>query len=179
VLNGESVPVLSANAEEIQIQAPAELGSATSGSLYIRSQHLGGVTVSNAVAVKLSTAFPGLYAFGGNEPRAGLLLHAETVAAAGAPVTAEAPAKAGEVITVWGTGLGAVDEDGKALNAVTAWVNGSRAEMISAKLPEEAQGVYEIRFVLPPEPGHTVQLFLMQAGNASNTITFPIEQGIQ
>ncbi len=180
VLNGESLPVVSANAEEIQVQAPGELGNATSGSLYIRSQHSGGaVTVSNAVAVKLASAFPGLYAFGGNEPRAGLLLHAETAASNGAPVTAETPAKPGEIITVWGTGLGAVDEDGNVLNAVTAWVSGSRAEVISAKLPEEARGVYEVRLVLPPEPGNTAELFLMQAGNASNTITFPIEQGIQ
>jgi uncharacterized protein (TIGR03437 family) len=129
--------------------------------------------------VKFASAFPGLYAFGGNEPRAGLLLHAETAASNGAPVTAETPAKPGEVITVWGTGLGALDEDGNVLNAVTAWVNGSRAEMVSARLPEEARGVYEIRFVLPPVSGDTAELYLTQAGNASNTITFPIEQGIQ
>ena len=83
------------------------------------------------------------------------------------------------IITVWGTGFGAVDEDRNVLNAVAAWVNGSRAEVISAKLPEEARGVYEIRLVLPPESGDAAELFLTQAGNASNTITFPIEQGNQ
>jgi uncharacterized protein (TIGR03437 family) len=182
VLNGEQVPVLSASAEEIQIRTPDDLGNATAGSLYVRSQHAGGaVTVSNAVGVKLASAFPGLYAFGGSEPRAGLVLRADAAASSGVPVTPETPAKPGEVITAWGTGLGAVDEDGRVLNTVSAWVNGVWADVVSAKLPEDAIGVYEIRVLLPggsSGPG-TAQLFLTQAGNASNTITFPVEQGNQ
>jgi len=72
-----------------------------------------------------------------------------------------------------------VDEDGNVLNAVSAWVNGLRAEVVSAKLPEEARGVYEIRVIVPPVSGDNkiAQLFLTQAGNASNTILFPVEQG--
>jgi uncharacterized protein (TIGR03437 family) len=180
VLNGGTVPVLSVSDEEIQIRTPDDLGNATAGSLYVRSQQAGGaVTVSSAVGVKLASAFPGLYAFGGSEPRAGLLLHADAAASGGVPVTPETPARAGEVITAWGTGLGTADEDGKVLNPVNAWVNGMRAEVISAKLPRDAIGVYEIRLILPPDSGGkgTAQLFLTQAGNASNTITFPVEQG--
>ena len=180
VLNGAPVPVLSISAEEIQIQTPNDLGNATAGSLYLRSQQAGGaVSVSNAVGVKLASAFPGLYAFGGSEPRAGLLLHASAATSSGVPVTSDTPAKPGEVITAWGTGLGAVDEDGTVLNPVNAWVNGLRAEVVSAKLPEDALGVCEIRVILPADSGGkgTAQLFLTQAGNASNTITFPVEQG--
>jgi len=180
MLNGQSVPVLSVTPDEIQIQTPDDFGNATAGSLYVRSQHAGGdVSISNAVAVKLAGAFPGLYAFGGSEPRPGLLLHADAAASNGVPVTPETPARAGEVITAWGTGLGAVDEDGNVLNAVSAWVNGLRAEVVSAKLPEEARGVYEIRVIVPPVSGDNkiAQLFLTQAGNASNTILFPVEQG--
>jgi uncharacterized protein (TIGR03437 family) len=182
VLNGKTVPVLSVSAEEIQIQTPDDLGNATAGSLYVRSQNAGGaVTVSNAVGVKLASAFPGLYAFGGSEPRAGLLLHADAATSNGVPLTPETPAKPGEVITAWGTGLGAVEEDGKVLNPVNAWVNGLQAEVVSAKLPEDALGVYEIRVILPPESGgeQSAQLFLTQAGNASNTITFPVQKGNQ
>ena len=71
-----------------------------------------------------------------------------------------------------------MDEDGKVLNTVVAFVNGARAEVVSAKLPEEALGVYEIRVILPPESSGkgTAQLFLTQSGNTSNTITFPVEQ---
>jgi uncharacterized protein (TIGR03437 family) len=180
VLNGAPVPVLSITAEEIQIQTPQDLGNATAGSLYVRSQQASGaVTVSNAVAVRLASASPGLYAFGGSEPRAGLLLHAGAAALNGVPVTPESPAKPGDVITAWGTGLGAVNDDGKVLNPVNAWVNGLAAEVVSAKLPQDALGVYEIQVMLPPESGgkETAQLFLTQAGNASNTITFPVEQG--
>jgi uncharacterized protein (TIGR03437 family) len=180
VLNGETLPVLSVSAEEIQIRTPDDLGNATAGSLYIRSQQAGGaVTVSNAVGVKFASAFPGLYAFAGSEPRAGLLLHSDAATSSGVPVTPETPAKAGEVITAWGTGLGAVDEDGNVLAPVNAWVNGLRAEVVSAKLPQDALGVYEIRVILPPDSGNsgTAQLYLTQTGNSSNTITFPVEQG--
>ncbi len=180
VLNGEAVPVLSVSAEEIQIRIPDDLGSGTAVSLYVRSQQAGGlVSVSNAVGVKLASAFPGLYAFGGSEPRAGLLLHADAAMSGNVPVTPETPARAGEVITAWGTGLGSVDEDGNVLNPVSAWVNGLRAEIVSARLPQDALGVYEIRMILPSDSGNsgTAQLYLTQTGNSSNTITFPVEQG--
>jgi uncharacterized protein (TIGR03437 family) len=72
-----------------------------------------------------------------------------------------------------------VDEDGNVLNPVNAWVNGLRAEVVSAKVPKDALGVYEIRVILPPDSGNsgTAQLYLTQTGNSSNTITFPVEQG--
>jgi hypothetical protein len=51
VLNGEQVPVLSVSGEEIQIRAPDDFGSATAGSLYVRSQHAGGaLTVSKCIS---------------------------------------------------------------------------------------------------------------------------------
>jgi uncharacterized protein (TIGR03437 family) len=182
VLNGETAPALSISAEEIQIRTPDDLGNATAGSLYIRLQQAGGaVTVSNAVGVKLASAFPGLYAFAGSEPRAGLLLHSDAATSGGVPVTPETPARAGEAITAWGTGLGAVDEDGNVLNPVNAWVNGLRAEVVSAKLPQDALGVYEIRVILPPDSANsgTAQMYLTQTGNSSNTITFAVELGNQ
>lgn len=179
-LNGEPAPVLSVSGDEIQFQVPDDVGNATAGSLWVRSREAtGAVTVTNAVAVRLVSAFPALYAFGGSEPRAGLLLHAGAAAANGVPVTVESPAKPGEVITAWGTGLGAVNDDGQVLSPVNAWIDGLPAEVVSAKLPLDAVGVYEIKVRLPPEtPGReTAQLFLTQAGNSSNTIKFPIEPG--
>jgi uncharacterized protein (TIGR03437 family) len=185
LLNGAPLPLLSESDEEIQVQAPYELGSAGSGSLYIRTEHSNGtIGVTNAVAVKFASAFPGLYAFGGNEPRSGLMLHAGAGAEAAVPVTPESPAIAGEVVTLWGTGLGLVNGaareelDADVQNPVSAWVNGAPAEVVSAKLPQGALGVYEVRVLLPADVAakKTAQLYIAQAGNTSNTVTFPVVQ---
>jgi uncharacterized protein (TIGR03437 family) len=185
LLNGTPLPLLSAGAEEIQVQAPYDLGSTGSGSLYLRTEHSNGtITVTNAVAVKFASAAPGLYAFGGSEPRTGLMLHAGASSEAAVPVTPESPAATGEIVTIWGTGLGAVNGtphdglDAEIQNSVSAWINGSPAEVISAKLPQGAIGVYEVRVLLPAEVAgkKIAQLFIEQAGNTSNTVTFPVQQ---
>ena len=58
-----------------------------------------------------------------------------------------------------------------------AEVNGEPAEVVSAILPQGAVGVYEVRVVLPDGFGSSssAQLVLVQNGNTSNTVTFPLE----
>jgi uncharacterized protein (TIGR03437 family) len=153
---------------------PADVGNASAGSLYVRTVHsTGTVTTTNAVAVKFTAAFPGIFAVGSQEPRSGLLLHS-----AGAPVSTETPAKPGEIVTVWATGLGQVDgANGETLKPVSVAVNDQPAEVVSAVLPQGAVGVYEVRVVLPSELSsqQSAQLVLTQNGNTSNTVTFPLE----
>jgi uncharacterized protein (TIGR03437 family) len=174
MLNGIPLPLLSVSPEHVQLQMPADLGGASAGSLYVRTAHATGtVNTTNAVAVKFTAAFPGIFAVGAKEPRSGLLLHA-----AGAPVTSDTPARPGEVVTVWATGLGQVDgSNGQTLKPVSVSVNGEPAEVVSAILPQGAVGVYEVRVVLPGDFGssNSAQLVLVQNGNTSNTVTFPLE----
>ena len=87
----------------------------------------GDVTVSNAVGVKLASAFPGSVCVRrkrASSPGCCCMPMQRIERRAG---DAGNPSAAGEAITAWGTGLGAVDEDGNVLNPVSAWVNGLRA----------------------------------------------------
>jgi uncharacterized protein (TIGR03437 family) len=174
LLNGMPLPLLSVSPEHVQLQMPADLGIASAGSLYVRTAHSAGtISITNAIAVKFSAASPGIFAIGTQEPRHGLLLHA-----AGAPVSADTPAKPGEVVTIWATGLGQVDsENRQTLRPVNVSVNDEPAEVVSATLPQGAVGVYEVRVILPSvlRTGVSAQLLLSQSGSTSNTVSFPLE----
>jgi uncharacterized protein (TIGR03437 family) len=195
VLNGVALPLLSVSADQAEVQIPYDLGGATAGSLYVRIERADGtVSVSNAIGVRFAVTSPGIYAFGGAEPREGMLLKASGVdARAGAPVTAANPARGGDLITVWAAGLGAVKADSGSIPAagapagtsaevaapVRARVDGEPAEVVSARLPADAIGIYEVQVRLPPglETRSTVSLSISQDVNISNTVTFPVDNG--
>ncbi len=194
LLNGTKLPLLSASSSEIRVQLPYALESPSTASLYVRVQREDGtVIISNAVAVKLLAAAPGLFAFGGAEPRNGMVLHAVTDSREpGTPVTAESPARPGEVVVVWTAGLGAVNDsdaaepvtagepfqgpDAPVLRPVSAVVSGRSVPVIAADLPIGSIGIYQVRIALPadlPDDAHT-PLVISQEGVVSNTITIPV-----
>ncbi|HTU48215.1 MAG TPA: hypothetical protein VME17_16760 [Bryobacteraceae bacterium] len=198
LFDGVALPLLSVSTTQVRAQLPYDTGNASSASLYVRTEHGdGNVTVTNATAAKLTPTSPGLFAFGGTEPRTGLILHSDgTPERAGTPVTADDPAKAGETLIFWAAGLGAVESptdkgpvmgvpyagpDAPAANRVGAVINGRTAQVISATLPERSIGVYEVRIVLPadlPTDANT-ELLIMQDGSVSNTVTIPVQNTIQ
>ncbi len=194
IFDGQPLPLLSVTPGDIEAQLPYDFGGRTGASLWVRTEHTGGgVSVTTPRALQLAAANPGLFAFAGKEPREGILLHAGL--GAGAPVTRQDPVKAGELVTIWATGLGSVLEaDGPAgvgLHAgipyrgtgapvsvqLTARINGQDAEVVSASLPEGAIGVYEIKIAVPEELafGRQAQLTVAQNGHGSNTVIFPVK----
>ncbi len=194
-LNGIPLPLLSVSAAGLEAQLPYDLGTALSASLYIRSDRGGEpASISTAVAVKVVAAAPGIYAFGGDEPRTGLLLHsnASDRNTLPSPVTAENPARPGDQLIVWAAGLGLVADDNNEMRAsagmpftgadapvllpVAVSIAGRPVEVISADLPSGAMGVYEIHLILPtdlPSDANT-PLVITQNGYESNTVTFPV-----
>lgn len=199
VLDGVALPLLSVSPTEIRAQLPYDVVNRSSASMYIRAEHDdGAILASNAVAVSLLPAAPGLFAFSGKEPRPGMSAHGSEEPEQGAPVTSTSPAHSGEAITLWGTGLGLVTapaENGPGVLAgvpntqsdapvqaqVLANVNGTPAEVLSATLPQGSIGIYEIRILLPanlPNNSSTT-LLISQDGRQSNTVTIPIKNAIQ
>ena len=192
LMNGNSIPLFAAGPAEIRAQIPYSLGGTSSASFYIRTEHADGtVTITNAVGLKIQPAAPGLFAFEGVEPRMGMLLHgAGAENTNGSPVTTTDFAKPGDVITVWATGLGAVDQSDASviddenvsvpvLNQVRALINNQPAEVVSAVLPKGSWGIYEVRIVLPSDlrPDPKALLTISQLANTSNTVTFPLRNG--
>ena len=175
-LNGAALPLLSVSPQEIQAQLPYDLGSGTSGSLYLRSTAL----VSNAAAVRFAPASPGIFAVGKMEPRSGLLLHAsreqisDGAPAKGTPITEDYPATPNERITIWANGLGFAGDE--AAYPVHATVNGEAVEVVSARLPKGSVGIYEVVIALPAHfaIGTEARLQLTQNTVASNTVVFPV-----
>ncbi len=197
-MNGMMLPIVSASPGEVRAQVPYDPGNATVASLYVRTQHIDGtVTTSNAVAVKLLPATPGLFGFGANEPRIGMVLHTDSITGEpGAPVTLDDPASPGEVVVVWAAGLGLVQTGGDAnvpaagvpydgpdaavLDPVGALVSGRSAQVISATLPHGSIGVYEVRVQLPADltgDGKT-PLLISQEAAVSNTVTIPVRNTV-
>jgi uncharacterized protein (TIGR03437 family) len=190
-LNDMPLPLLSVSPTEIAAQLPFDLGTSSSGSLYLRSFRANGsVLVSNPTAVHFVPVSPGIFAVGSQEPRNGLLLHGggqrrpDGAPAKGIPITADTPATPGEVITIWASGLGAVGggdgrfNDRDTVLRVRARVNGEPADVLSARLPRGAVGVYEVAVTLPPNlpASDHIQLQLVQNSVTSNTVVFPVQQ---
>ena len=126
-----------------------------------------------------------------------MILHAGAdTTAAGAPVTPDDPAKPGEALTIWATGLGAVNaaDPGKAAEAgqpyagpdaetqapVEAYLNGQPIPVLHAGLAQGAVGIYEVQVLLPAglPVGSRLNLLISQAGSSSNTVTFPVAPAI-
>jgi uncharacterized protein (TIGR03437 family) len=184
-LNGTLLPLLSVSPEEIQAQIPFDFAGTTSGSIYVQTSTL----TSTAAGVQIAPAAPGIFAVGTTEPRSGLLLHvgnmqeAEGGPASGVPISAENPAKPGETVTVWASGLGSVGEgdgrstDGDTLLPVSALVNGQPAQVVSARLPKGVVGIYEVAVTLPASFGDSdeVRLQLVENAALSNTVTIPVK----
>lgn len=199
VFDGLPLPLLAVSSSQVRTQLPYDTGNTSAASLYLRTEHSdGSVTVTSATAVRLAPASPGLFAFNGNEPRNGMVLHASSSGdVPSTPVTAAQPAKAGETLTFWATGLGAVTDlnyekapamgvpyagsDAQVATRVSATVNGRMAQVLSATLPKGGIGIYEVRLILPADLPTDLKthLQIVQDGLASNTVTIPVRNTIQ
>jgi uncharacterized protein (TIGR03437 family) len=193
VFDGVALPLLSVSQSEIRAQLPYDLGNRTGSSLYVRAErddHT--VVTSTAISVAMIPAAPGLFAFPGEEPRAGIGVYG------GAPITAHSPARPGEPVTLWAAGLGPViapEDTQAAVQAgvpnpypdapvqmpITATLNGVPAAVTSATLPQGSVGIYEVRIVVPAGIAANaggVILSISQNGRQSNSVTIPVASAI-
>lgn len=191
-LDGLSLPLLSVGKTEIRAQLPYSIPAAGSGSLYVRSERAdGSIAVTTPASVSFSSASPGIFGFEGHEPRPGILLHAYDEVESGSPVTSDAPATSGEVVSVWVTGLHAVATSSDQIlpagvpssggelsfTPVHAFVNGQGAEVVSTTLPPSSIGVYQVQVLLPPNVSRDKsELSISEDGYTSNVVTFPMRE---
>jgi uncharacterized protein (TIGR03437 family) len=116
-----------------------------------------GTVVSNAVTVPLSKTSPGIFSSTTRGSGDGAILHLD-----GTSVTPASPARKGEIVTVYLTGLGALTKtipDGTAPNPpaadnavapVTVWVGGiSAGTPLYAGINPVYPGLYQINFTVP------------------------------
>jgi uncharacterized protein (TIGR03437 family) len=94
--------------------------------------------------------------------------------------TTTQPIARGQVIVIYGTGLGAVSQSGSysvAQQAVTALVQGVQAPVDFAGLTPGFIGLYQVNLKIPAStpPGLGATLALQQGSNLSNSVTVAIQ----
>jgi uncharacterized protein (TIGR03437 family) len=186
IFNGVPLSLISVSPQEVRAQLPYYAsGEASSASLYIRTEHADRtVSTTDAVAIALAPASPGLFAFAGDEPRPAMAFRSS------APISSEQPALAGDTIRLWATGLhvtgDSVPNAGMPFHSgevtvtpVAALVDGDPAEVTDVDLPASSIGIYEVLVRLPE--AHTYRdgiahLTLIEDGVSSNAVAVSVSR---
>jgi uncharacterized protein (TIGR03437 family) len=97
--DGLRAPMLFASPDKVTVQIPYDVNDATSVSAYVRSKSSDGrVIITDAVAVPIVTANPGVFAEEGTDPRVGIVTHYSSYATG--TISVDGTANAGDIATV-------------------------------------------------------------------------------
>jgi uncharacterized protein (TIGR03437 family) len=166
-VNGQPAPLFFVSPTQINFQFPFEV---TGAQALVQVTTLDGATT---LLVPVMPAAPAIIAGG--------IIHAAT----GAPVNADNPARAGEVLTLFATGLGvtnpAVPSGAPAPSAplavtaspVTVIMRDWSANVVFSGLAPGSVGLYQVSFVVPDGPSGIVQLTVSAAGRVSSPVVVP------
>jgi len=178
-LGGLQVPLFYAGEGQVNGQVPFELTAGTKASLL--------VTVKGVAAppdeITLADVQPGIFTVDQSGSGAGVILDA-----AYRPLSASNPAKAGDIILVFCTGLGLTDPQvvsgtaspsnppATVVNPVTATIGGINAPVHFAGLTPGYVGLYQVNVQVPAglTAGSAVPLVLSQGGVLSNSVTIAV-----
>ncbi len=98
-VDGIRAPLLYVSPSQINFQVPFEVLDTTSINAWVRTRWSDGrVTVTNPVAVPIIKQNPGIFTFGGSEPRPGVVFHYSSFATG--TISVDGTAKAGDTATV-------------------------------------------------------------------------------
>jgi len=98
-VDGRAAPIIAVSPTQINAQLPFEVLDATSVSVYVRTQRSDGtVTNTTAIGVPIIPANPGVFTYGGTDPRPAVAMHGSSHATG--TIYIEGTAKEGDEITV-------------------------------------------------------------------------------
>ncbi len=177
-----AAPVFSVASDQVQVQVPWELAGL--GSVYAKVRVMdryGFFWKSEPLAVNLADVAPGIYTFETDDGEVASAAHAD-----GSYVTAGAPARAGQTVTVYMTGTGPISTPQRSGRSTTSRlstvhrpivnVGGREASVTYAGTIPGAVGITKIDFVVPTgvSTGST-EVTVTVEGSASNSITIPVQ----
>jgi uncharacterized protein (TIGR03437 family) len=177
-LNGIPAPMLFSFPGQLAIQIPYELEGQTTATLRVT---VGGQTGAPST-VRLDSVVPGVFTFNQSGTGAAAVLHQDGVT----PVTAANPARPGEIVTLYATGLGAVNPPlptgapsvgNLTVAATTVSVGGVASPQIDySGVSPGFVGLYQVNFRIPPNAptGSTQPLVLNVGGKNANPVTIAV-----
>lgn len=178
-LGGIGLPLYYADGGQVNAQVPFDLSPGNTLPLVVKSAG----SASPPELVTLADVQPGIFTLNSSGSGAGVVTDA-----AGGLIGDSNPARAGQVVIVYATGLGATDQavrtgqaspahpPAAAVSPVTAYVGGLQATVEFAGLTPGLVGLYQVNVRLPntAQPGSAVELYLEQNQVASNKVTITI-----
>jgi uncharacterized protein (TIGR03437 family) len=167
--------------DQLAVQVPYELNGERSATVWVTARGYS----SPPRTVNLDLVAPGIFSLSQDGRGAAVLLHQDGIT----PVTQEAPARLGEVVVLYATGLGIVAPSLAAgepaqgpLRATvatpTVLVDGTVAEVHFSGVAPGLVGLNQINFRIPPNTRSApdIPLVLSSGGSQSNIVTIAIAQ---
>jgi uncharacterized protein (TIGR03437 family) len=146
---GRAFPLYSVSPGQINAQLPFECAATGTATVTVT---VAGQTATQTLA--LAQASPGIFTMNGSGTGAGVILHADN-----SPVSAAAPATAGEEVVIYATGLGpttpsfatgaAVNQVNNTTMPVTVTIGGKNATVMSSGLTQGLVGLYQVNAIVP------------------------------
>ena len=184
-INGIAAPIVFALPGQLGVQVPYELAGSTTGSVVVT---MGGQS-SSPHNIALAAAAPGIFTLNQQGTgQGGVLIGDTTVLAAptgGSSSASRRPAKRGETIRIYCTGLGAVTpavETGApaglspAITPPTVTIDGLNATVQYSGTAPGFVGLYQIDAIVPggASIGDAISLVVSSGGRQSNTVTIAV-----
>ena len=176
-MNGTAIPLILVTAGQINAQLPAELTDTGTATLTVVSNLQ---SSTPAAQVTLQTTSPGIFTINSQGSGDGAILHANN-----SLVTAANPAKAGETVVIFCTGLGATNPpvpSGTAakgevtISIPTVTIGGANARVDFSGLAPGFVGLYQVNAVVPGGITGSSKVIITSAGNSSRAdVTMPVQ----
>ena len=184
VIGGFAAPIYFVAPGQLNVQIPYELGART----YALTVDQAG-SASMAVSVNVARVAPSLFSLTQTGLGQGAIRVAgsATIAAPeGSPYPGSRPARPGEIVEIYGTGLGAVSPSGvtgataSRLSSTTltptVTIGGTAATVLFSGLNPGAAGLYQINVRIPDGvAGDDLPVILSIGGETSNTVTVAVQ----
>jgi uncharacterized protein (TIGR03437 family) len=181
LLAGEQVPLLFASNQQVNVVLPYDIPVNSTQQLIVTM----GTAISVPQSVVIASAQPAVFSKDGSGSGAAIITAYQPD---GTPLSAGSPITAGDAITIYASGLGAVSPPVPAgspaptsplsmtTNPVTVTVGGMQAQVLFAGLAPMFAQLYQVNFIVPAGvPPGDAAILLTAGGQQSSPVTIPLQ----
>jgi len=171
---GRTIPLYTVTPGQINAQVPWECPSTGSMQLTVTAN----AQTSAAQTVNLAPASPGIFTVGSSGSGDGAILHADN-----SLVSPANPAKGGETVVVYCTGLGATTPSfatgspaaaNATVNPVTASIGGKAASVVYSGMTAGLVGLYQVNVVVPAGFSGSQAIVVTATGSSQSGVTLSL-----